>query len=798
MRRPLALVLAIAAVATVLAIAPAAPAGAATFSTSTVTTNVAVWADDQGRVHGAWVEGDRFPSATARTLRVARLTAAGAVDATYGTNGVRSISIEAPPAAADYCTAADAPGAVSFAPTGEIVVGLYRPAIATGGACVDQPVIDRYSLAGARLSRSDSGSTNQTWVGAALDGNLARARLAVEDDFQIVGPSGTIVASVPYSPEALPRIAVDQLPGGPVYVTVHGFGGAVQVHRVGGGLGALSRTTTCGTSNFGAEARVLPGAGSAYALACFQRVSDTTAGTLALDVQGSSSWTRTVSDTFTTLGAGYLAADGKVIVGGGGCTDTCSISGEFHRIGPTGATQPLLIGAGWDIQQVVPIGDGAYGWTGYSENDEGTIRFTDVSRGRIGGTTPATVPAKPAKPTAVPGTSKVTLSWTAPGDGGSPITGYRITPYKAGVAQTPIDVGVLTSKEIASLTNGTAYRFTIAARNAIGLGPASDLSDAVTPASVPGAPTNVVAVAGKGSATVTWSPPASNGGSPITGYKIEVIDDGVSLQNITVGNVTSWVVPTLFRGNVYTFRVAAVNAIGTGPSSATSNPIVIPPAGFNGWPAAASQQFRDLLGRPPTSTETSTWVPQLQSGAKTLGALPAALRTSTDHTSNVDPVTRLYSAYLGRIPDRGGLGYWIGKKRTGTRLTAISSNFAASNEFKTKYGTLTNRAFVELVYQNVLGRAGDAGGITYWTNKLTNGTATRGQVMVGFSESNEYKRKQAERVTAIVLYSFLLGRAPTATEVDTAVAALEADGTVAELADQILDSAAYATRIGSL
>lgn len=797
MRRTLAIVVSLATVAVVLA-ATSSTATAATFSTSTVTTNVAAWVDDQGRVHGAWTEGPTFPSTSARTLRIARLTAAGAIDTTYGTNGVRAIPIEAPPAAADYCTAAAAPKAVSFTSTGEVVLGLYRPAIAPGGACVDQPIIDRYSLAGARLARSDSGATNQTWVGAALDGNLARARLAVEDDFQIVGPTGGVVGSVPYSPAVLPRISVDQLPGGPVYVTVHAFGGAVQVHRVGGGLSALSRTSTCDDSNFTSTARVLPGPGSTYALACFEGVSETTAGTLTLDVQGTSSWTRTVTGTLTSLGSGYVAADGKVVLGGGGCTDTCGIAGGFYRIGATGSVQPLLIGAGWDIQRVLPIGAGAYGWTALSENDEGTIRFTDVSRGTIGGSTPATVPAKPAKPTAVPGPSQATVSWTAPSDGGSPITGYRITPYRAGVAQTPIDVAVLTSKEITALTNGTAYRFTVAARNAIGLGPASDLSDPVTPATVPGAPTNVVATAGKANATVTWTPPASDGGSPITGYRIQVFDDGVSLQIIPIGNVTSWIVPDLFRNNVYTFRVAAVNAIGTGPSSVASNPILLPPAGFASWPAATSRQFRDLLGRAPTAAETATWVPPLQSGAKTLGELPAALRTSTDHASSVDPVTRLYSAYLGRIPDRGGLTYWIGKKRGGTRLTAISSNFAASSEFKTKYGSLTNRAFVELVYRNVLGRAGDAGGISYWTRKLDSKAATRGQVMVGFSESSEYKRKQAERVTAIVLITFLLGRAPTTTEVADVAAALKADLTVAELADQIIESDAYAQRIARL
>ena len=98
--------------------------------------------------------------------------------------------------------------------------------------------------------------------------------------------------------------------------------------------------------------------------------------------------------------------------------------------------------------------------------------------------------AVPSAPTGVSGTAgnaKVTLSWTAPSDGGSAITGYTITPYKAGVAQTPIATGAAaTSYDVTGLTNGTAYTFTVTATNANGNGSASAPSAAVTP-QAPGA-----------------------------------------------------------------------------------------------------------------------------------------------------------------------------------------------------------------------------------------------------------------------------------------------------------------------
>jgi hypothetical protein len=207
--------------------------------------------------------------------------------------------------------------------------------------------------------------------------------------------------------------------------------------------------------------------------------------------------------------------------------------------------------------------------------------------------------------------------------------------------------------------------------------------------------------------------------------------------------------------------------------------------------------YLDMLGRPPTSSERSARVAQLTAGTLTPGGLVAALRLDPDNVTNVDPVTRLYRAYLLRIPDRGGLTYWIRQRRVnGKKLNAISDSFASSNEFKTKYGKLTNRAFVELVYVNVLGRPGEKSGVDYWTSRLDRKVNTRGQVMTGFSESNEYKTKQVSEVHVSVIFILLAGRAPTTAEFDDLVARLDAEATTpTDIAQAIIDSPAYATRI---
>ena len=80
--------------------------------------------------------------------------------------------------------------------------------------------------------------------------------------------------------------------------------------------------------------------------------------------------------------------------------------------------------------------------------------------------------------TATAGNAPATVSWTAPSNGGSPITGYTVTPYVGPTRRPrpPSRHAPATSTTITGLTNGTAYTFTVTATNAIGSGPASAAS----------------------------------------------------------------------------------------------------------------------------------------------------------------------------------------------------------------------------------------------------------------------------------------------------------------------------------
>jgi hypothetical protein len=91
----------------------------------------------------------------------------------------------------------------------------------------------------------------------------------------------------------------------------------------------------------------------------------------------------------------------------------------------------------------------------------------------------------------------------------------------------------------------------------------------------PDAPTNITAAAGDASATVSWAAPF-NGNSPIAHYVVTPYVNGVAQFPTTVtGNppATSTTITSLTNGTTYTFKVAAVNAVGSSPDSAASPPV---------------------------------------------------------------------------------------------------------------------------------------------------------------------------------------------------------------------------------
>ena len=126
---------------------------------------------------------------------------------------------------------------------------------------------------------------------------------------------------------------------------------------------------------------------------------------------------------------------------------------------------------------------------------------------------------------------------------------------------------------VEDLIEGEEYEFRVFAENKAGVGKPCEPIKVIAkdPFDVPGKPDRlVIANMTKDSANLTWSPPASDGGSPITNYKVEMRKKGdKSWKPVPKdeGPVTECTVPGLEEEKLYEFRVTAENKAGPGPPS---------------------------------------------------------------------------------------------------------------------------------------------------------------------------------------------------------------------------------------
>ena len=212
--------------------------------------------------------------------------------------------------------------------------------------------------------------------------------------------------------------------------------------------------------------------------------------------------------------------------------------------------------------------------------------FTVVAK-NDNGNSPASAPSNsitvgaPGAPTigtasATASATSATVTWTAPTvTGGSGITGYTVTSSPSvttpAACSTSLN-GSSTTCVFTGLTTGTAYTFTVSAINANGTGLPSAATNSIT-VGTPGAPTIGTASRINGtSVSVSWTAPAANGGAAVTGYVVTPYIGGTAQAAQTFNSTaTTETVTGLSNSSTYTFQVAAINSVGTGPPSGSSN-----------------------------------------------------------------------------------------------------------------------------------------------------------------------------------------------------------------------------------
>ena len=213
---------------------------------------------------------------------------------------------------------------------------------------------------------------------------------------------------------------------------------------------------------------------------------------------------------------------------------------------------------------------------------------------------PATFPGMPENLRVEPGNEMVTLFWDAPDDdGGEDVTRYE---WRQGTSGSWMDIGLTFTKTVGSLTNGTTYTFQVRAINDVRYGPhASVTGRPIATPEAPGPPRNLKAQAGDVQVTLTWDPPASNGGATITRYEwSQDPNNWLTNQTTTTRTVT---ITNLNNGTAYTFYVRARNSEGPGdPASVTSTPAEpTAPGAPTNFRASPGNARVTLSWSPPTS-----------------------------------------------------------------------------------------------------------------------------------------------------------------------------------------------------
>ena len=171
---------------------------------------------------------------------------------------------------------------------------------------------------------------------------------------------------------------------------------------------------------------------------------------------------------------------------------------------------------------------------------------------------PQSAPDPPTNVTAIAADSSATVHWVAPKvTGGLAITNYTVTSTPSSLTCTTASLSCV----VTGLANGTQYTFTVVATNSIGTSDPSVPSAGQLVGTTPGPPRTPSVIAGLQLSVITWTPPASDGGSTITEYAVIASKGGGSCTSTQTTGFISCTIYDLMPGT-YTYQIAAKNSFG--------------------------------------------------------------------------------------------------------------------------------------------------------------------------------------------------------------------------------------------
>ncbi len=321
-------------------------------------------------------------------------------------------------------------------------------------------------------------------------------------------------------------------------------------------------------------------------------------------------------------------------------------------------------------------------------------------------TTMSGTPAQPTTIAATAGTGEeadsITITWTAPGSGGSDITGYQLRVHDGADGSTWVmeasPAAGATMYKDEDLAPGMRYYYILAARNSMGYGPWSDPVSAMTAAGNPDKPTLTATATGADSIQLTWNVPNANGAT-ITGYQLVRWDNadpgawgtdnlltGAALADADAETVTEFEDTGLTAGTKYYYRVRALPQLAADRTT---------PDNDAGWSAenmsdaASATTHGDTPGRPTWAADdfaatanslVLTWVEPSNTGGSAITGYKLRIRSGgrwvaeatlgkvlTYTDMNLDAGTKYY--YSVRAINSQGEGLWSAYK-AGTTTAA--------------------------------------------------------------------------------------------------------------------------------
>ncbi len=144
------------------------------------------------------------------------------------------------------------------------------------------------------------------------------------------------------------------------------------------------------------------------------------------------------------------------------------------------------------------------------------------------------------------------------------------------------------------------------------------------------------------------------------------------------------------------------------------------------------QLYADVLRRSPADSELNSWVQQLSGGRSAQSVAQAFILSDENHKLQVDAT---YVRDLGRSVDPASEAQWISVMRNGVTILDVERTIFVSQEYQNSH--LSDLAYINGVYQAVLGRAADSAGSQSWQVALASGQ-TRDNVArrIQFSTEN--------------------------------------------------------------